>query len=70
MRQGIILNVFKLIAWSCAPDCLARSFREMMTERFIEDLVQCSVLHDIGKVAIPDSILFNPANSGLTSLKS
>ncbi len=31
-----------------------------MNGQFIEDLVQCSVLHDIGKVAIPDNILFYP----------
>lgn len=31
-----------------------------MTSEFIEDLVQCSVLHDIGKIVIPDSILFKP----------
>lgn len=39
-------------------------YRSTMTERFMEDLVQCSVLHDIGKVAIPDSILFNPRKFG------
>ena len=36
-----------------------------MTEKFIDDLVQCSVLHDIGKVAIPDAILFNPQKFGI-----
>jgi response regulator RpfG family c-di-GMP phosphodiesterase len=36
-----------------------------MTEQFVEDLVQCSVLHDVGKVAIPDSILFNPRKFGI-----
>lgn len=35
-------------------------YHEILTEQFIEDLVQCSVLHDIGKVAIPDNILFYP----------
>lgn len=35
-------------------------YREILVEQFIEDLVQCSVLHDIGKVAIPDNILFYP----------
>jgi response regulator RpfG family c-di-GMP phosphodiesterase len=29
-----------------------------MTEQFIDDLVQSSLLHDIGKVRLPDSILF------------
>ncbi len=36
-----------------------------MTEQFTEDLVQCSVLHDIGKVGIPDSILFNSKKFGI-----
>lgn len=29
-----------------------------MTEQYIEDLVQCCVLHDIGKVSVSDSVLF------------
>lgn len=40
-------------------------YGEAMTPDFIEDLVQCSVLHDIGKVAIPDTILFNPRKFGI-----
>ncbi len=32
----------------------------IMTEQFIDDLVQSSLLHDIGKVWLPDSILFKP----------
>jgi response regulator RpfG family c-di-GMP phosphodiesterase len=40
-------------------------YREQMTDQFIENLVQCSVLHDIGKVAVPDSILFNTAKFGI-----
>ncbi len=35
-------------------------YKKSMNGQFIEDLVQCSVLHDIGKVAIPDDILFYP----------
>jgi putative two-component system response regulator len=35
-------------------------YQELMTEQFIDNIVRCSVLHDIGKVAIPDSVLFNP----------
>lgn len=35
-------------------------YREAMTDQFIDNIVRCSVLHDIGKVAIPDSVLFNP----------
>jgi len=37
---------------------------EVMTDQFIDDLVQSSILHDIGKVAIPDSILFNTRKFG------
>ncbi|AFM25057.1 response regulator [Desulfomonile tiedjei] len=40
-------------------------YKEVLTPEFIEDLVQCSVLHDIGKVAIPDAILFNPKKFGI-----
>ncbi len=40
-------------------------YQELMTQEFIDDLVQCSVLHDIGKVGIPDSILFNPKKFGM-----
>lgn len=35
-------------------------YKDRLTIGFIDDLVQSSVLHDIGKVTIPDSILFNP----------
>jgi PAS domain S-box-containing protein len=40
-------------------------YKEFMTRQFSEDLIQCSVLHDIGKVGIPDSILFNPKKFGI-----
>ncbi len=40
-------------------------YAEVLTERFVDDLVQSSVLHDIGKVAIPDSVLFNPRKFGI-----
>ena len=33
-------------------------YASIMTDQFIEDLVQSSVLHDIGKVGMPDSVLF------------
>lgn len=44
-------------------------YKEILTEQFIEDLVQCSVLHDIGKVGIPDSILFNPKKFGINEFE-
>jgi PAS domain S-box-containing protein len=37
------------------------SYQDSMTEGFIEDLVRSSILHDIGKVGIPDSILLSTA---------
>ena len=46
---------------------LARGLREAghcvdeITDEFIEDLGAAAPLHDIGKVAIPDAILFKPA---------
>ncbi|MGZ3581020.1 MAG: HD domain-containing phosphohydrolase, partial [Syntrophales bacterium] len=41
--------------------CLFTKYSEVMTEQFIDDLIQSSLLHDIGKVWLPDSILFKPA---------
>ena len=35
-------------------------YSNQLYEDYILDLVQCSVLHDIGKLVIPDSILFHP----------
>jgi PAS domain S-box-containing protein len=34
------------------------SYEKLMTENFIENLVQGAILHDIGKVGLPDAILF------------
>ena len=34
--------------------------RDVIDEAFVEDLVRSSVLHDIGKVGVPDSILLKP----------
>ncbi len=40
---------------------LSRSakYGQVMTYRFMEDLIRSSVLHDVGKVAMPDSILLS-----------
>ena len=51
-------------------ECLCRSlagrpaYGHLFNEDYILDLVQCSVLHDIGKLVIPDSILFHPGKFG------
>jgi PAS domain S-box-containing protein len=37
-----------------------QKYQETMTGKFIDDLVRSSVLHDIGMVALPDSILWSP----------
>jgi PAS domain S-box-containing protein len=39
-------------------------FQDVVTQRFSDDLYQSSVLHDIGKVAIPDSILLSTEKFG------
>ena len=49
----------------CAKLRSRERYKAHMTDQFVEDLVQCSVLHDIGKVGIPDSILFNRDKFGL-----
>lgn len=41
------------------------TYRDMLTDQYVNDLVQSSILHDIGKVAIPDSILFSPNKFGV-----
>lgn len=38
--------------------------RDILTDRFIQDLVDSAILHDIGKVGIPDSVLFKPGKLG------
>ncbi|MEW6349179.1 MAG: HD domain-containing phosphohydrolase [Thermodesulfobacteriota bacterium] len=35
-------------------------YRDLISEQYLEDLVECSLLHDIGKVGLPDSILLCP----------
>lgn len=35
-------------------------YREYITEEYIEDIYNSSILHDIGKVGVPDSILLKP----------
>ncbi len=44
----------------CCRLAARKLYRDHMTPRFIEDVVRSSVLHDIGKVTIPDSILLYP----------
>lgn len=35
-------------------------YKDKITDKFIEDIYNTSVLHDIGKIGIPDSILLKP----------
>ncbi len=44
-------------------------YRRLLTEEFVEDLVQCSVLHDIGKIVISDEILFKPGKYGTEEME-
>lgn len=44
----------------CAGLCRQDKYRDVMTSNFVDDLIRSSVLHDIGKVALPDSILLCP----------
>lgn len=43
-------------------DCLAHrpKYRDLLTRRYIEMMVRCAPLYDIGKVGIPDAILQKP----------
>jgi PAS domain S-box-containing protein len=36
------------------------SYREHIDQRYIEDIYQSAILHDIGKVGIPDAVLLKP----------
>jgi len=36
-------------------------YRQLVTPEYIDDIYQSSILHDIGKVGIPDAILLKPA---------
>ncbi len=61
-RDGETGAHLKRIRQYCAVICESLRRRplygSLMTSDFIEDLVQCSILHDIGKIVIPDDILF------------
>jgi response regulator RpfG family c-di-GMP phosphodiesterase len=35
-------------------------YRDYIDQRYIEDIFQSSILHDIGKVGIPDAVLLKP----------
>lgn len=63
-RDGETGSHLKRLQGYCESLCRRLSQRKLyghlFTEDYILDLVQCSVLHDIGKLVIPDSILFHP----------
>jgi PAS domain S-box-containing protein len=48
----------------CMELCKRRKYRNVLTPARIDDLVRSSVLHDIGKVGLPDSILLCPDRFG------
>ncbi len=48
----------KLIASELA---LSFKYKEYISERYIEDIYYSSILHDIGKVGVPDTILQKPS---------
>ncbi len=43
----------------CEQLAILGKYRALLTPAFIEDVVRSSVLHDIGKIAIPDSVLMS-----------
>ncbi len=43
-----------------------QDYADILTDQYVDDLVMASVLHDIGKVAIADSILLSPEKYGET----
>ncbi len=57
------LHLRRLQAY-CNAVCLRlrerEAYRSVMADDFVDNIVRSSVLHDIGKVAIPDNILFSP----------
>ena len=48
----------------CQQLAQRQKYSPVMTQQYIEDLVRSSVLHDIGKVAIPDSVLLSRGKFG------
>lgn len=44
-----------------AQELRSSAYAALIDEHFVASLAQASVLHDIGKVAIPDAVLFKPA---------
>lgn len=68
-RDGEMGNHLRRIQKYCRALCRrlrsGEKYKETLTDQFVEDLVQSSILHDIGKVGIPDSILFYPDKFGV-----
>ncbi|HES58053.1 MAG TPA: HD domain-containing protein, partial [Firmicutes bacterium] len=57
---GHLLRVREYSAILCNRLRRHPKWRELITDQFIVDLYDAVMLHDIGKVAIPDSILLKP----------
>jgi HD-GYP domain-containing protein (c-di-GMP phosphodiesterase class II) len=49
---------------------LLPTYRDYITEEYINDLYYSSILHDIGKVGVPDAILLKPAKLNPDEFKS
>ena len=46
------------------------AYKGYITEKYIEDIYQSSILHDIGKVGIQDSVLLKPGKLNSEDRKS
>jgi putative two-component system response regulator len=44
-------------------------FKHIITKEYLKDLCQSSILHDIGKVAIPDAVLLKPDRLTLSEME-
>jgi PAS domain S-box-containing protein len=68
-RDGETGNHLRRIQEYCLVLCrrlrVRKKYENVVTDQFIDFLVQSAILHDVGKVAIPDSILFNPGRFGV-----
>jgi len=58
------LHLVRIRAYACLlcrELAKCKAFQETITKSFVDDILHSSVLHDIGKVGIPDAILLKPS---------